>query len=303
MTTTLTEDVKGKTRAWLGVCNNYTNEDYQQLTEAECVYKIVGKEIGDSGTPHLQMYFYFKTEKSFKQMKELNKRAHWKVANGDSLQNYEYCSKDNNFIETGKRPMTQKEKGQAGKQLYEEAWKLAKAGEIESIDVGLRIKHYTTFKRLKLDFATKPDEIPVLNNEWIWGEPDTYKSCVARKENPGIYDKQLTKWWDMYEDQETILLDDFDKSHSWMYGYLKRWADHYPFNAEVKGCSRWIRPKRIIVTSNYRIEDIWFDDQTIKAIKRRFTVREIKKGEYCDEDFGIVRNASHNPRGTDSCAH
>ncbi len=53
--------------------------------------------------------------------------------------------------------------------------------------------------------------------------------------------------------------------------HLKVWGDHYPFTAEGKGYTLdKIRPKRIIVTSNYRISDIYEDPKDHEPIQRRF---------------------------------
>lgn len=52
--------------------------------------------------------------------------------------------------------------------------------------------------------------------------------------------------------------------------HLKIWGDRYAFIAETKGSSRYIRPQRIIVTSNYHPKDIWTDDTTLGPILRRF---------------------------------
>jgi hypothetical protein len=53
---------------------------------------------------------------------------------------------------------------------------------------------------------------------------------------------------------------------------LKEWSDHYPFQAEVKGSSMVIRPKIFVVTSQYKIEDIFTDPETVSALQRRFQV-------------------------------
>lgn len=56
-------------RGWVFTLNNYTEEE-ETLALAlpwgwhEPSYGVIGKEVGESGTPHFQGYLYFKTEKS-----------------------------------------------------------------------------------------------------------------------------------------------------------------------------------------------------------------------------------------------
>jgi len=53
---------------------------------------------------------------------------------------------------------------------------------------------------------------------------------------------------------------------------MKRWLDKYPFQAPVKGGYMLIRPKKIVVTSNYTVREIWSDEQTAGPIERRVRV-------------------------------
>lgn len=76
------------------------------------------------------------------------------------------------------------------------------------------------------------------------------------------------------------MLDDFGKDHKILGDHLKRWADHYPFTAEVKGGACTLRPKSIIVTSNYHPNEIFEDISMAEAVVRRFnivSVEELKK--------------------------
>ncbi len=52
--------------------------------------------------------------------------------------------------------------------------------------------------------------------------------------------------------------------------HLKLWADHYPFPAETKGSSMVIRPARIVVTSNWSMEQMFEEPNVLKPLQRRF---------------------------------
>lgn len=84
------------------------------------------------------------------------------------------------------------------------------------------------------------------------------------------------KWFDGYQGEDAIILDDFDKSHHYMGFHLKIWGDRYAFVAEHKGGSKMIRPKHCVVTSNVAPWDIWADDATLQPILRRFKVVHFK---------------------------
>jgi hypothetical protein len=59
----------------------------------------------------------------------------------------------------------------------------------------------------------------------------------------------------------------------WLGSFLKIWADRYPFSPEVKGSHmKKIRPKKIIVLSNYTPEEVFTSDQDLLPIKRRFKI-------------------------------
>lgn len=256
----------------LGYCftlNNYTPEDEWSIVGISCQYLIYGREVGDSGTPHLQGFIQFpKPGKSLVAMKKLIPRAHFEVTKGNIDQNIEYCSKEGDFTERGVKPMSQKRKGECGKASLEERWALAKEGKFEELPPEM-IKTYEYIHR---KYQVSEDRA-VLNNIWIHGPSGCGKSRYVRDTYESFYSKPMSKWWDGYDREDVVVLDDFDPNHAKFLAYfLKIWADHYVFNAEVKGGMLKIRPKTIIVTSQYSIEQCFETSEEVDAIRRRFTV-------------------------------
>ena len=90
-------------RAFCFTINNWTEDDISFLDELSCRYLCYGKEVGESGTPHLQGYVYFDNRRSVKGIVKVL-RGHVEVAKGNAEQNAAYCSKDGDFFERGDRP-------------------------------------------------------------------------------------------------------------------------------------------------------------------------------------------------------
>jgi len=81
--------------------NNYTVEEKTHcltLFDSEKWNYIVGEEIGEEGTPHLQGYVEFNTQIRFSRLLKINPRIHWEKAKGNKKQNLTYCSKDGKFV-------------------------------------------------------------------------------------------------------------------------------------------------------------------------------------------------------------
>jgi len=91
--------------------NNYSEEELQTLEETLCkleehlVFAIIGLEIGENGTPHVQGYIRFKTDflkakdgmlKFWRALPGLG-RAHFETARGTDNDSFVYCSKEGPF--------------------------------------------------------------------------------------------------------------------------------------------------------------------------------------------------------------
>jgi len=274
-----------KTRAYCFTLNNYTPDEVRIAQEMECQFIVFGYEQGEAKhTPHLQGYVYFAAPRYAGGLKHILARAHWEPARSDAKTNQEYCSKSGNFYQRGTMPANGKRKGEVMKEQWEAAFKAAKRGDLDEVDYSIRFRYYGTIKQIAKDFMDKPADLPALDNLWIWGPPGVGKSRSARILYPEAYMKMANKWWDGYQGQTNVILDDLGIVHDKLGHHIKIWADHYAFIGENKGGALFIRPKRIIITSNYSIEHIFRgDDSMIGAINRRFKVQFVGT----DMDFTV----------------
>lgn len=263
--------------------NNFTEKDLDHMKAVKCRYHVIGQEKGESGTPHLQGYIEFSQAKTVSAARKICPTAHWEISMGNSQQASDYCKKELVVYEGGERSMTSVEKGVGEKRRWEECWDLAKAGKIQEIDAELRIRYYQTFLKVAKDYMPKPEDLSSVCGYWYYGQAGFGKSHLARYNHPGYYEKMANKWWDGYQNEEVVLIDDLDVKHDVLAHHLKIWSDRYAFIAETKGGALRIRPKVIVVTSQYRIDQIWPDLETQHALQRRFKEVEVtdwKKREW-----------------------
>lgn len=236
-------------------------------------YIVAGKEVGEEGTPHIQGYVYLSVEKSLAAMRKFLSRAHLTQAKGGAEANFKYCSKEGAYYEKGTRPITNKRKGELGKEFWEEQLSLAKKGRVDLCDPKIQVTHFHQLNSIAAKYAPMPLDADGTTGLWFYGHTGTGKSRKAREDNPGHYLKLCNKWWCGYQGEDVAIMEDFDKQHHMLGHHLKIWADRYAFPAEIKGSKINIRPKLIIVTSNWHPKEIWGDDpQILEPILRRFEV-------------------------------
>jgi len=266
--------------------NNYVEEeDVPRITawfEEAAKYWIIGREVGESGTPHLQGYASFRGRHTFSYVRsKLGSRCHIESSRGTARQNREYCSKDGNFVEggsinEGKSGNTRDEQAK----LFMAAVERGDKGVVEFANSFPGAFIYSGSNMLRNALSLRvPCERPDINVRWIFGAPGVGKSKLAHETLPEAYIKDpRTKWWNGYLLQKDVIIDDFGPNGIDI-NHLLRWFDRYKCIVETKGGMVALYATNFIVTSNFHPRDIFkFGDEVnpqLPALERRIVLEEM----------------------------
>lgn len=278
-----------KAKRWVFTWNNYPDDWKDQLKNlmdnTDGHYLICEEELAPTtNTKHIQGY-YRSGKRLYRSVLSRIIQCFWDVANGSELDNIKYCTKetDGEKLELGD-PQTndcrewmnrQNKLVEKLKELMQMTWReFSDKYPVEAFNQREKLliwkRDHNENKEIYEDELSK-------KNYWIWGPTGTGKSKWARSqcEPEKMYFKLQNKWWDSYDDGNVliVLIEDLNPEKARMLSdHIKIWADRYWFQAEVKGSSILINPKdwKLIITSNYSIDECFPNTQDQEAIKRRF---------------------------------
>jgi len=246
-----------------------------------------------TGKPHAQFYFEIPRKSTITGCKKLwqaveLKHPHLEVALGTGTQNRDYCLKEKLKLDGDEKDSATEvpwfehgamkaARGVKMRNDWDGALALARSHRISDIPAQIQIPYFQNLQRIAFT-ANEPDsDLDILNNYWFWGKPGVGKSRLARhiakEATMACYIKDaMNKWFDGYAGEPAILLDDLEKDAKHQAHLLKTLADRYPMRIEIKGAMAFVRPKMVLVTSNYHPSSIWDDTEVVAAIRRRFRV-------------------------------
>lgn len=243
-------------------------------------YLVYGlEECPTTGELHWQGYLESKNKLSMKQVKKYigDDTAHCEIAKASATDNITYCTKDDMYMEHGKVGV----KGERS-DLNELVDKI-KAGKSdrELIDempsrALLYHKHITHVRNTLME-NRDPNKPPKVI--WLYGPSGCGKTSYVFKKHTNIYMKDCSKWWDGYNQQEAILIDDYE-TKGISYKDLLKITDRYPMSGESKGGYVKINSPFIYITHTeppeivfgYKDDPEWGEQLERRIIKINLTV-------------------------------
>nr|UBJ25968.1 replication-associated protein [Red panda feces-associated circular DNA virus 7] len=260
-----------RAKHWCFTLNNPQEWPIDFTTWSGVSYAVHQREHGSTGTPHLQGYVEFAQRQRLTQVRRLLRGAHWETRQGPRENAREYCMKEEGRLEG---PW---EYGEFSSQTQGRRTDLlqvktlldtgAKESEVASEHFEVWCRYYRAFREYR--------RLTVPNRDWkstvhvLYGPTGTGKSRWAAEQFPGAYWKQRSNWWDGYEGQEVVCIDEF---YGWLpFDVMLRLLDRYPLLVETKGGQTSFQAKTIIITTNQKPHK-WYKNGNWEALKRRVDV-------------------------------
>lgn len=223
------------------LCTLNLDDKSDWSSKLEHIYKETGAryccgqlEQGEK-TEHFHIQFFLNFQKAARGSKitKVDKRIHFEkvlVNNGADA----YCMKEETRVEGpvefGEKPVRVNNKAD-----WDRVWEAAKTGDLNSIPASIRVVHYNKLKAIQKDHMQFKDK-DHLRGIWIWGKAGAGKSRWVREQcNQSLYPKLCNKWWDGYQGEKYVVMDDIMPQHNVLAQQLKIWADRYDCILETKG--------------------------------------------------------------------
>lgn len=266
------ECIMSRVRNFVFTINNYEPEDLEKANSVwdKASYLIIGKEVGESNTPHLQGYCELEGQMSFKKLKKTYMpRAHIEKRKGTGKQAADYCKKEGNFTEQGQLKKQGKRNDLAAvKTAIEEGYNVREIVETASNYQAIRMAE-CLMKYKEPQRTWKPTV------KWYYGATGTGKTKQAHEECEDPYVAMETaQWWEGYDAHAEVIIDDMRRNFC-CFNFLLKLLDRYPHKIEVKGGSRQFLAKTIIITSCYSPYEMFETREDIQQLIRR--IDEIRK--------------------------
>ncbi len=262
--------------------------DEEPKFDGNCTYLVYQREAGnETHKEHWQGYAEFKSAKSVKAIQKTCgiPNAHLENAKGTPTEAAEYCMKEETrlagteFKEHGER-MPDPEQGKRNDILELRNKALNASSKTELLDDDAIIPSMAKYGRfaeqcMMAGLKKRTREFRHVEVIIHWGKAGTGKTRKAYEDGAHMIDMSKSEWWDGYDGEKTILIDEFDGSETSITRIL-RLLDGYQCRLPIKGGFTYAQWTKVYITSNID-PDLWNWDRAtpeqIIGLNRRITKR------------------------------
>ncbi len=250
------------------------SDDFESLLMSkDCYlrYFVFQKEVAESGTPHFQGYLETVNKVRFTAVKNCLgiPQLHLEQRKGTRLEAVNYCRKDETRAEgeiVHEYPYVVNDSNASGNQGKRSDLKDAAKQLLDTRDLCKVAEDYpTTFIRYAkgfqtLLFVTAPKRTVVPRVILLYGATGLGKTRHVHEHYRDVYFKAPdTRWFDGYNGQMTLCLDDYAGAPNKMsLSYILQLLDRYPFMLEVKGGYTPLLAQTVVITTNIHPKK-WFN--------------------------------------------
>jgi len=261
-------------RSYCITLNNYTLDELETIYNEQHKYRylILGAEVGESGTKHLQGYIELWKPQRISYFKDSGLgRAHLEKRQGSRDAARGYCIKDGDYVEFG----TWESGGQGSRNDLKNIIKAVRA-DVPLLDIMTEMpescsKHLRFIEKYTALYERETTkEFRHVDVEVLVGASGAGKTRKAREydENIFLVDSEASFAFDGYNGEKTILIDEFYGGIK--YSQLLRILDGHQYRVNVKGSHRYAKWNKVFITSN-DTPDTWYRFGLTPALARRIS--------------------------------
>jgi len=231
----------------------------------KCRYMCFGRELCPStGREHWQGFVVFNRTVRIPAAKRSivvgDGECHLETRRGTRREARDYCAKDGEFREWGELEL------HSTKELFEKS-----ITYIKEHNPMFYCRYHRGLEKLKADKGAAWRNVEVI---YLWGDAGVGKTRRVMEMDDVYKIDPPYKWWDGYEGQSILLIDDYTMGATDR-GYLLNLLDGYRMRLETKGGHTWALWTKVYMTSNW-------EPEKDKALLRRITeVALVTSDEVC----------------------